>query len=140
MVVRGQEKKVSAAAVRGARGALTAHAQTGMPAVVSNTGGVGAANAAAGLAGMPAKRYLPALAIGGLAWAVIYATVGLVAVVGWFELVLVSPWGAVAVLALVVALVAVLLRHKRRTGGISAAEVEPSLAARTGAGADHKHP
>src|SRR5699024_6505796 len=38
-----------------------------------------AANAAAGLTGMPARRYLPALAIGGLAWALIYATVGLVA-------------------------------------------------------------
>ena len=80
-----------------------------------------AANAAAGLTGMPAKRYLPALAIGGLAWAFIYATVGLVAFMAWFELFLVSPWGAVAVLALVVVLIAVLLRHKRRTGGIHAA-------------------
>ena len=48
MVVRGQEKKVSAAAVRGARGALTAHAQTGMPAAVSNAGGVGAAGPGVG--------------------------------------------------------------------------------------------
>ncbi|GAA4526893.1 VTT domain-containing protein [Brachybacterium paraconglomeratum] len=80
-----------------------------------------AANAAAGLTGMPAKRYLPALAVGGLAWAFIYATVGLVAFAAWFELFLVSPWGAVAVLALVVVLVAVLLRHRRRTGGVSAA-------------------
>src|SRR5699024_8586063 len=39
-----------------------------------------AANAAAGLTGMPAKRYLPALAIGGLAWALIYAPGGLGAV------------------------------------------------------------
>ncbi|MDN5900445.1 MAG: VTT domain-containing protein, partial [Brachybacterium sp.] len=78
-----------------------------------------AANAAAGLTGMPAKRYLPALAIGGLAWSFIYATVGLVALMGWFELFLVSPWGAVAVFALVVVLIAVLLRHRRRTGGIS---------------------
>lgn len=78
-----------------------------------------AANAAAGLTGMPAKRYLPALAIGGLAWAFIYATVGLVAFMAWFELFLVSPWGAVAVLALIVTLIAVLLRHRRRTGGIS---------------------
>lgn len=83
-----------------------------------------AANAAAGLTGMPARRYLPALALGGLAWALIYATVGLVAFMAWFELFLVSPWGAVAVLALVVALVAMLLRHKRRTGGISAPEGE----------------
>ena len=75
-----------------------------------------AANAAAGLTGMPAKRYLPALAVGGLAWAVIYATVGLVAVAGWLELFLVSPAGAVAVLALLVVLVALVLRHRRRTG------------------------
>src|SRR5699024_2363610 len=72
-----------------------------------------AANAAAGLTGMPARRYLPALAIGGLAWALIYATVGLVAFMAWFELFLVS----------------LLLRHKRPTGAISAAEVEPQDAA-----------
>ncbi|WP_394214340.1 DedA family protein [Brachybacterium vulturis] len=93
-----------------------------------------AVNAAAGLVGMPAKRYLPALAIGGLAWAFIYATVGLVAFMVWFELFLVSPWGAVAVLALLVALIAVLLRHRRRTrwvsgtGGVSRAETSRSVA------------
>lgn len=87
-----------------------------------------AANAAAGLTGMPAKRYLPALAVGGLAWAFIYATVGLVAFMAWFELFVVSPWGAVAVLALVVALVGVLLRHRRRTGGVSAAHPGPEAA------------
>lgn len=90
-----------------------------------------AANAAAGLTGMPARRYLPALAVGGLAWAVIYATVGLVAVGAWFELFLISPWGAVAVLALVVVLVAVILRHRRRTGGIGAAARALELEART---------
>ncbi|MGP9536846.1 DedA family protein [Brachybacterium sp. AOP43-C2-M15] len=75
-----------------------------------------AANAAAGLTGMPARRYLPALAVGGLAWSVIYATVGLVAVGAWFQLFLVSPAGAVAVAALAVVLIAVLLRHRRRRG------------------------
>ena len=79
-----------------------------------------AANAAAGLTAMPARRYLPALAVGGLAWAIIYATVGLVAVVGWFELFLVSPAGAVAVLALLVLLVALVLHHRRRTGARAA--------------------
>lgn len=77
-----------------------------------------AANAAAGLTGMPLKRYLPALAVGGLAWAFIYATIGLVAFAAWFELFLHSPWAAVAVLALVVMLITVLLWHRRRTGGI----------------------
>ena len=79
-----------------------------------------AANAAAGLTAMPARRYLPALAVGGLAWAIIYATVGLVAVAGWFELFLVSPAGAVAVLALLVLLVALVLHHRRRTGARAA--------------------
>ncbi|PMC75399.1 DedA family protein [Brachybacterium sp. UMB0905] len=76
-----------------------------------------AANAAAGLTGMPARRYAPALAVGGLAWAFIYATVGLVAIRAWFELFIISPWGAVGVLGVLVVLVAVLLRHRRRTGG-----------------------
>lgn len=72
-----------------------------------------AVNAAAGLTGMPLRRYLPALAIGGLAWATIYATVGLVAVVGWIELFLRSPWAAVALLALVLAVVAVIVLRRR---------------------------
>ena len=79
-----------------------------------------AANAAAGLTAMPARRYLPALAVGGLAWAVIYATVGLGAGAGGVELFLVSPAGAVAVLALLVLLVALVLRHRRRTGARAA--------------------
>ena len=77
-----------------------------------------AANAAAGLTGMPARRYVPALAIGGLAWAFIYATVGLVAFMAWFELFLLSPWAAVAALGMIVVLIAVLLQHRRRTGGV----------------------
>lgn len=80
-----------------------------------------AANAAAGLTGMPARRYAPALAIGGLAWALIYATVGLVAFRAWFELFVLSPWAAVAALAVVVVLIGILLRHRRRTGGVVAA-------------------
>src|SRR5699024_7830702 len=76
-------------------------------------------------------------AIGGLAWALIYATVGLVAFMAWFELFLVSPWGAVAVLALVVVLIAMLLRHKRRTGGRSAAQVGPQAAAEAAETAQH---
>lgn len=75
-----------------------------------------AANAAAGLTGMSLKRYLPALAVGGFAWSVIYATVGLAAIALWLELFLRSPWAAVAALALVVALVIYLVGHRRRTG------------------------
>ncbi|WP_114854894.1 DedA family protein [Brachybacterium sp. YJGR34] len=73
-----------------------------------------AANAAAGLTAMPARRYLPALAIGGLAWALVYATVGLLAVRAWLELFLVSPWAAVAAGVLAVMAILLLLRRRRR--------------------------
>lgn len=73
-----------------------------------------AANAAAGLLAMPLRRYIPALMAGGLAWAVIYATVGLAAIGLWLRLFLRSPWAAVAVLALVVLLIIVLLLRRRR--------------------------
>ncbi|MFC5273446.1 DedA family protein [Brachybacterium sacelli] len=92
-----------------------------------------AANAAAGLTGMPLRRYLPALALGGLAWAVIYATIGLVAFAAWFELFVRSPWAAVGVLALVVLLIAALLRHRRRTGPLAPRSEE------TGKGEDATH-
>lgn len=78
-----------------------------------------ACNAAAGLTGMPLRRYLPALAVGGFAWAIIYATVGLAAIGLWLELFFRSPWAAVAALALVVVLVIYLVRHKRRSGGLA---------------------
>lgn len=77
------------------------------------------ANAAAGLTGMSLKRYLPALAAGGFAWSVIYATVGLAAIALWLELFLRSPWAAVAALALVVALVMYIIRHRRRSPGLA---------------------
>ena len=78
-----------------------------------------ACNAAAGLTGMPLKRYLPALAAGGFAWAIIYASVGLAAIGLWLQLFFRSPWAAVVALALVVALVIQLVRHKRRSGGLA---------------------
>lgn len=73
-----------------------------------------AANAAAGLTAMPLRRYLPALAIGGLAWAILYATVGLAAVMLWLELFLRSPWAAVAVLAVIAVVVLQIKRMRRR--------------------------
>src|SRR5699024_4010493 len=85
-----------------------------------------AANAAAGLTGMSLKRYLPALAVGGFAWAVIYATVGLAAVALWLELFLHCPWAAVAALSLVVGL-GVLLRDRRPGRGRAVARAVPAL-------------
>lgn len=74
-----------------------------------------AANLSAGLTRMPAVRYVPALLIGGLAWAVIYATIGLAVVITWIELFLLSPWVAILVLALVIALVVLLVLRRRRS-------------------------
>lgn len=74
-----------------------------------------AANLSAGLTRMPAVRYVPALLIGGLAWAVIYATIGLAVVITWIELFLLSPWVAILVLAVVVALAVVLVLRRRRS-------------------------
>ena len=53
------------------------------------------ANLAAGVSRMPLRRYLPALAIGGLLWAVLYATVGLLTFSGLAHLYGISPLGAV---------------------------------------------
>lgn len=99
------------------RGAMDLINRWGAPVVALSFLTVGfqtAVNAAAGLTGMPLRRYLPALAIGGLAWAIIYATVGLVVVLGWLELFWRSPWAAVAVLALVAVIVALLVLRRRR--------------------------
>ena len=42
-------------------------------------------NLAAGVARMPLRRYLPAVALGSIVWALLYATVGFVTVAGWLE-------------------------------------------------------
>jgi membrane protein DedA with SNARE-associated domain len=83
-----------------------------------------AANLSAGLTRMPVIRYLPALLIGGLAWAVIYATVGLAVVVAWIQLFLLSPWVALLVLALVIALVVGLVLRRRRRRSVSGPSAE----------------
>lgn len=99
-----------------------------------------AVNAAAGLTGMPVKRYLPALAIGGAAWAFIYATIGLVAFAAWLELFLRSPWAAVAVLALIVVLITVLLRHRRRAGGMLSPSADVAVRSRDAATSEDSDP
>ncbi|PWH05566.1 hypothetical protein DEO23_13485 [Brachybacterium endophyticum] len=83
-----------------------------------------AANLSAGLTRMPLVRYLPALVVGGFAWALIYATVGLAVVVAWIELFLVSPWVAVLVLVIVLAVVLGLVRRRRRRRAEEGAEQE----------------
>ncbi|MFD1213740.1 DedA family protein [Arthrobacter sp. GCM10027362] len=69
--------------------------------------------ASAGLARMPQSRFLPAVALGSLVWAGVYATVGLAAVAAWFALLLESPVTA-GVLAGVVVLGAAYLGWRKR--------------------------
>ena len=62
-------------------------------------------NLAAGLARMPLRRYLPALAVGGAIWAFIYATVWSAGLAAWRALWELSPVAAiVVVVALLLAL------------------------------------
>ena len=87
-----------------------------------------AANAAAGLTRMPFLRYLIAMIPGCLAWAFIYATVGLAAVGAAVVLAAKSPWVLVVLGLLVVAGIATLIvrRGRRRvepTGTGEEAEV-----------------
>lgn len=53
------------------------------------------ANLAAGIGRMPLRRYLPALVLGGLIWAFLYATVGLITFAALAHLYEISPLGAV---------------------------------------------
>lgn len=72
------------------------------------------ANAAAGLTRMPVGRYLLAMIPGCLAWAFVYATVGIAAVEAAVALAVRSPWALVLLLVLAVVAVAVLVQRRRR--------------------------
>lgn len=82
-------------------------------------------NLAAGAARMPLRRYVPALSVGGLLWAVLYAAVGGVAVQAWWSLFAAQPVIAVAVLVLVIgALVVGVVRALRGTRPGSSPEAD----------------
>nr|MDK8213743.1 hypothetical protein [Enterococcus faecalis] len=58
-------------------------------------------------------RYLPALLIGGFAWAVIYATVGLAAFALWWRVALTNPYVAAAMAVAAVGLLTAYIHRKR---------------------------
>lgn len=63
----------------------------------------------AGVSRMPLRRYVPATAVGSLAWATIYTTVGMAVLGAWFS----SPAGRiVSVLILVAFIVSVVLQRR----------------------------
>jgi len=102
---------------------LVVHAESwvrriGPPAVTLGYLTVGvqsAINASAGILRMPLRRFLPAVALGALLWAVLYATVGLAVVDAWLGNL--SWWWAVAAVGVLVAVVLVSRRLERPVTG-----------------------
>ncbi|SDS56939.1 DedA family protein [Microlunatus soli] len=78
-------------------------------------------NLAAGVSRMPLRRYLPAVGVGALLWAFLYATVGFVAFAAWFQLYERSPVLAIVALAVVVVglLIFVLSQLRSRRSAVS---------------------
>lgn len=83
-------------------------------------------NAAAGVVAMPFGRYLPAMLVGCVAHATIYATVGWAAWSAALSAATGSPWGIAAVVAIVGAVAtALIIRLRRRAARVApAAPVE----------------
>ena len=106
-------------------------ARWGAPIVVLSFLTVGfqtLANLAAGLGRMPLRRYLPALVVGGLIWAVLYATVGLITFAALARLYEISPVGAiVGGLALVAGLTVYIAWQVRRSHPSSAPLSTPDV-------------
>lgn len=97
-------------------------------------------NLVAGVGRMPLRRYLPALALGGLVWALLYATVGSVTWVAFSAVYRSSPALAVALGVALVAGAAGFVIMQVRSRRVSAAETtgegQPiaSATSRTGSG------
>nr|WP_294692867.1 VTT domain-containing protein [uncultured Friedmanniella sp.] len=104
-------------------------ARWGAPVVTASFLTVGVqtlVNLAAGLARMPLRRYLPALAVGGAIWAFIYATVWSAGLAAWRQLYLRSPFAATVVLGtLLLALAGYVTWQIRRRPGVGAGHRVP---------------
>ena len=81
-----------------------------------------AVNASAGIARMPLRRYIPAVIVGCLLWALIYATVGMTVVYAWIAL----DWQWLLLGAVVIGLLAWLniRRHKRASRVVGPEEIQ----------------
>jgi membrane protein DedA with SNARE-associated domain len=72
------------------------------------------ANLAAGAARMSLRRYVPALLVGGLAWAVLYATLGVIGFAGFSKLYALSAPAAILLVAGIVLALLVFAAVQRR--------------------------
>lgn len=68
----------------------------------------------AGLLRMPMRYYVPAAVVGSVAWAVIYATIGLAVVEAWIAAMAGSWYGIAAIIGLIVVGTATWLLGRRR--------------------------
>ncbi|WP_225984013.1 DedA family protein [Epidermidibacterium keratini] len=86
--------------------------------------------AVTGISRMPMRRFLPAVSVGALLWAIAYGTIGLAVVQAWVLAVAGSWWaaGALVVIALVIA--AVIWRHRRKRRAQAASPVPASTFAK----------
>ncbi|MDP5226130.1 MULTISPECIES: VTT domain-containing protein [Arthrobacter] len=131
--VNGLEKTRLAARLTGAKAGTAQRwiAKWGPGAVVVSFLTIGvqtAVNFSAGAGRMPLKRYLPAVTLGSLIWAFLYATAILALIDAWLGLVTGSPWAWVAVLLLALAVVAlVLVRRRRRSGSAAVSPVDADV-------------
>lgn len=114
--------------------AITALNRWGTPMVTVSFLTIGfqtVVNAAAGLIRMPWLRYSIAMVIGCIAWALIYATVGIAAVEASLALAAHSPWALVAVIAVLIAagVTAMIVVRRRRVAPDEAATTGPQTTA-----------
>lgn len=99
-----------------------------------------AINATAGLGRMPLRRYLPAVIIGSVLWAVLYATVGLAVLNAWLAAAAGSPVGIAAIAMLAGAIVTCVIvsrRRRQRRSGNGSTQREMAAA---GGNSDAHHP
>ncbi len=71
-------------------------------------------NLAAGAARMPMRRYFPSVVVGSVAWAFLYATVGIVGFIAVRNMWSINPGLTIGLGLLLVGVVAVVLTRKRR--------------------------
>jgi membrane protein DedA with SNARE-associated domain len=113
LLVRAQAWATGPSAARGID-ALNRWGVLAVPLSFCTVGLKTVVNGAAGLTRMPFPRYLPAMLVGCVVHATIYATVGWAAWEATIAAAAASPWAAAALVALLLAVLVLLLRRRTR--------------------------